>query len=79
MISNYLIYKYPKKVIMVKRVKEDEVIMSLRTTQINIRDALEKSLEGLDGFGGGHDHACGAGVRKRDFEEFLERLKENIK
>ena len=78
-ISNYLIYKYPKKVIMVKRVKEDEVIMSLRSTDVNIREALEKSLENLDGFGGGHDHACGAGIKKYHFEEFIEKLKENIK
>jgi len=78
-VSNYLVYKYPKKVIIVKRIKEDEIIMSLRSPDVNIRTALEKSLIGLDGFGGGHDHACGAGIKKYHYEELIERLKENIK
>jgi single-stranded DNA-specific DHH superfamily exonuclease len=78
LISNYLIYKYPKKVIMVIRQNEDKVIMSIRSATTKIAPILEKSIEGLDGFGGGHEFACGAGVAKDQFPEFLERFQAQI-
>jgi len=78
-ISNYMIYKYPKKVIVIIRQTEDKMIMSLRSSTIELPKILEEALEGLDGFGGGHDFACGAGIAKDQFEEFLERLESKIK
>ena len=77
-ISNYLIYTYPKKVIMVIRQNEDKIIMSLRSATIKIPEILNKALNGLDGFGGGHDFACGAGIAKDQFDEFLERFQTEI-
>ena len=77
-ISNLMIYKYPKKVIIIARQTEEKVIMSIRSTKTKIPKILNESMEGLDGFGGGHDLACGAGIRKEHFEEFLERFKEKL-
>ncbi|MBT3416642.1 DHH family phosphoesterase [Candidatus Woesearchaeota archaeon] len=77
-ISNYLIYKYPEKVIMVIRQNEEKVIMSLRSTKTKLPDAISTALEGLDGFGGGHELACGAGVAKDQFPEFFERLQSQL-
>ncbi len=77
-ISNYLIYKYPKKIIMVIRQNEDKIIMSIRSATTKIAPIVTKSIEGLDGFGGGHDFACGAGVAKDQFKEFLERFQSQI-
>ena len=74
-----MIYKYPKKVIVIIRQTEDKMIMSLRSSTIELPKILEEALEGLDGFGGGHDFACGAGIAKDQFEEFLERLESKIK
>ncbi len=78
-ISNYLIYNYPKKVILVIRQAEDRMIMSFRSATIKIPKILSESLEGLDGFGGGHDFACGGGIAKDQFDEFLERFSSKIK
>tara|TARA_Y100000310_G_scaffold154821_1_gene154351 strand:- start:24 stop:1055 length:1032 start_codon:yes stop_codon:yes gene_type:complete len=78
-VSNYLIYKHPTKIILVAKQKEDVVLMSLRSDKIDIRKILEKTLEGLDGFGGGHKNACGASISKRQYEEFIERFNEYLK
>ena len=55
------------------------VKMSLRYLRGDMRKILEKSLEGLDGFGGGHKEACGAHINSGDFREFIERLESYIK
>ncbi len=78
-ISNYLIYKHPTKIIISVRKKEDRIMMSLRSQGINIRDPLTKALEELDGFGGGHENACGASININQFEEFIKKFKEYLK
>lgn len=77
-ISNELLYKFPEKIIIVGRKKEDEVRMSLRSAKILIPPILEKALNGLDGHGGGHELACGACVKQEDFDEFVDRIKKSI-
>lgn len=78
-ISNLMIHKYPKKIIMIIRQTDDRILLSIRSTKTKIPPILEYALEGLDGFGGGHDLACGAGIRKDQFDTFLERFKSQIK
>ena len=52
---------------------------SLRSAKnINIAIALEKALVGIEGYGGGHEQACGACVKEEDFERFLEQLEAEI-
>lgn len=77
-LSNELLYKFPDKLIIVGRKKNDEIKMSLRSKGINIQPIIEKALIGLEGYGGGHEFACGANVKERDFNEFVERLKNSI-
>ncbi len=78
MIANELVYLYPKKVIIVGREKSGDVRMSLRSPRYVLPPILEKALVGLHGYGGGHDHACGASVPKDDFERFLTQLREQL-
>jgi len=78
-ISNLMIYKYPSKIIMIIRQNEDSVVMSIRSVNVNLPPILANALDGLEGHGGGHDHACGAIIKKDQFDEFLERFKEQIK
>ena len=78
-LSNYAIYKHPKKIIMAIRKKGDRVMMSIRSHKINIREPLEKALENFDGFGGGHENACGASVNIEQFEEFVKSFKDHLK
>ncbi len=79
-LSNELLYRYPDKVILVGREKSGEMKCSLRTSPgINLQEALKKALQGIDGYGGGHEYACGTCVKKEQFEQFVEQLKEAIK
>ena len=54
-LSNELLYLYPEKLIVVAREKNGDMRASLRSTK-NVRAALEKALEGVQGRGGGHEH-----------------------
>jgi len=77
-LSNELIHRFPDKIVIVAREKSDEVKLSIRATKINLLPILKKTLEGVEGFGGGHEKACGANVKKRDFDKFMQTLKSLI-
>lgn len=79
-LSNELIYRFPKKVIIIAREKSGEMKCSLRSGEgIELPPILEKALTGVEGYGGGHEHACGAVIKKEDFKQFLENLNREIK
>lgn len=78
-LSNEIKYHIKNKLIIVGREKNDAVKMSLRYDKADLRILLEKALQNLDGYGGGHEHACGAHVNVKDFKEFVERLESYIK
>ncbi|MBD3259300.1 hypothetical protein GF371_01575, partial [Candidatus Woesearchaeota archaeon] len=78
-LANELAYKYPKKLVIVGREKSGEIKMSLRYDVKPLPPILEKALSGLKGYGGGHPTTCGACVAVEDFEEFLNRLKKEVK
>ena len=75
-LSNELLYLYPSKIIIVGRVKSEEYKLSLRSSKKKIPPALEKALTGVEGYGGGHDLACGAAIKEKDWEVFLAQFKE---
>ncbi len=77
-LSNELIYRMPDKFIIIARQKEENMIMSLRGERWFIPGILDKAREGLGGYGGGHDHACGASVPKENYAEFIRRIKKLI-
>ena len=74
-LSNEAIYRHPDKVIIIAREKNGEMKCSVRSAKAILPPMIEKSLAGLDGYGGGHEHACGMNVKKEHFEEFLKRFK----
>lgn len=69
---------YPEKTIIVCRKKSGEMKCSLRSRS-NIARPLEKALVGINGYGGGHEVACGAVVKEEDWEQFLKQFKEEFK
>ena len=77
-LSNELLYKNEDKIIIVGREKDGELRMSLRSDSINIKAILEKALEEVDCYGGGHLHACGANVKMKDFNKFIDIIKKEI-
>ncbi|MBW2983542.1 DHH family phosphoesterase [Candidatus Woesearchaeota archaeon] len=74
-LANELLYRYPNKIIVAGREKGDEIRMSLRASRALLPPILQKALLHVSGYGGGHEHACGACVKKDDFKEFLEILR----
>ena len=78
-LSNELLYLYPDKVIVIAREKTDRVIMSMRSKNLSLPPIIKRCLEGLDGYGGGHEHACGGNVSKGDFDMFINRLTKEVK
>ncbi len=78
-LSNELLYNYPDKLIVIGRKKEDKIVMSFRSKKIKVLPLLKKALEGVDGYGGGHDYACGGGVKSDDFSKFIDSLKSQLK
>jgi len=79
MISNHLSYKYPEKLVIICRKHGKRINCSLRNPKIDIRNILEKALNTIDGYGGGHEHACGANIAAEDFNFFIEEIKKEFK
>ena len=77
-LSNEAIYRFPDKIILIAREKNDEMKCSLRSSRIILPPLVEKALVGLEGYGGGHELACGLNIKTRDFDEFVEKLKKLI-
>ncbi len=72
-LSNQLNYLFPDKVVVVMRVLDSRVSISVRGE--NIREKVLKAIEGLEGAsGGGHENAVGARIRVEDLEKFKENL-----
>ncbi|MFH0936084.1 MAG: DHH family phosphoesterase [Candidatus Woesearchaeota archaeon] len=78
-LSNELIYNFPDVLVIVAREKDDNVRLSLRSQTHLLPKLIEKALYGIDGYGGGHEHACGGNVAKKDFIKFIDSIKEQIK
>ena len=74
-LSNEAIYRFPDKTILIAREKNDEMKCSLRSAKVVLPPIIEKCLVGLDGYGGGHEYACGLNIKTDDFEEFVRRFK----
>lgn len=78
-LANELLYQFPEKTIVVGRKKNGEVRCSLRAPKgVRLDKALEKALVGVQGYGGGHEQACGAGIKEEDFERFIENLRREL-
>lgn len=78
-LSSEIEYHHPNKLIIIARQKDDDMKCSIRAEKLDVRAILEKSLIGIEGHGGGHEHACGASIKQKDFDKFIENVRENIK
>lgn len=74
-LSNELAYRMPGRVVLVASEYAGAYRCSLRSQSVELPGLLREALEGVDGAGGGHPHACGAHVATADFERFCERLR----
>ena len=77
-LSNEMLYRCKSKVIIVARESNGNMMLSLRSKGPKILPALEKALKHVQGHGGGHDYACGASVKKDDFQKFLKLIEAEL-
>jgi len=77
-LSNELLYKHPDKIIIVGRERNGEVKCSLRSATIPILPLLEKALKNVNGYGGGHQLATGACIKKEDFDKFIQFFAQSV-
>lgn len=76
-LSNELLYRNPNNIIIITREKDGEMKSSLRSPpSINLAEILAKALFGIEGYGGGHEHACGACIKREDWQQFLINLED---
>lgn len=77
--SNEIVYKYPDKFIIIARESKEEMKISLRSAKYNVLEILKKVLVEIEGYGGGHPHSCGCNIKKKDFNEFVSKIRELTK
>ncbi len=77
-LANRILYENPGKFIIVGREKSGEVKMSLRSHKHILPPIIAKALQGIEGYGGGHEHACGSCVKKEDFDTFINNIRREI-
>ncbi len=74
-LANELLHR-SGKVVVLGRERMGEVRCSLRApSNINLKKALESALDGVNGYGGGHEQACGAAIKIEDWKRFLMQLR----
>jgi single-stranded DNA-specific DHH superfamily exonuclease len=77
-LANAILYKHPNKVVIIGREGDDDVKLSLRAKNLILLPKLKRALEEVDGFGGGHEHACGAVVKLNEFSKFIAALRREL-
>ncbi|MBU4308471.1 MAG: hypothetical protein KJ566_01600 [Nanoarchaeota archaeon] len=76
-ISNRVSYLFPKKIILIAKVKGPKVVLSVRGE--NVREILLMSIEDLEGsVGGGHPDAAGGQISVDDWNKFKENFEKFV-
>ena len=78
-LSNELLHRFPDRVIIVAREKDGNMRLSIRSKHYVILPILNHALKDVEGYGGGHEYACGANVAKKDFKKFVDAIRNNLK
>jgi len=78
MLTNEVLFRTKYKVIILGRDKDDEMRLSLRGRDVEILPILQRVLTQVRGYGGGHMFACGAGIKKDDFKNFVELFRKEV-
>ncbi len=77
-LANELTVRFPKKVIIITRKKDDEMKASLRA-QFAIEPLIQLAMQNVQGHAGGHPNACGAVIKIESWPLFMNQFKSNIK
>ncbi len=77
-LANELQFLYPDKIVVVGRIRPEYVMLSFRARSTSVLKPMLSALKGIDGYGGGHENACGGAVKKDDFEKFIKKFREQF-
>ena len=79
-LANELIHKFPGRVIAVGRIKEEQMRVSLRSSDndVEIPRIIDKICNEIKCSGGGHEHAAAVEIHKDDFEKFIKLLRRSV-
>ncbi|MCX6710450.1 MAG: DHHA1 domain-containing protein [Candidatus Woesearchaeota archaeon] len=77
-LSNEMLYRFPDRINIIGRNRGGTLKCSIRSSNGKLPETIKKCLVGLDGYGGGHENACGLCVKEKDFETFISRFREEI-
>lgn len=77
-LSNEFLYLFPDNIIILGREKSGEMRCSVRSMKTDLRPIMEKALIGVEGYGGGHEHACGCAIKVHDFEKFVNNIENQL-
>jgi single-stranded DNA-specific DHH superfamily exonuclease len=77
-LAGELLHLHPDKVVIVARKKSGEMKCSFRSKKIPISIILEKALIGIEGYGGGHEFACGGNIKEHDWQQLLTNFEREI-
>ena len=77
-LSNELLYRLDKDAFIIARETEEEYRLSIRGKTVDVLPMLQNVLKTVEGHGGGHMRACGAGIKKEDFTTFIEGMKAEL-
>ncbi len=72
-LANYLSYVHQKKLVIIGRIKNENVILSLRWDK-SMEKIVEEASLNLNARIGGHPNAMGGTVLQTDWEEFIKRV-----
>lgn len=78
-LSNELLIRYPERVILVGRKHEGKWKCSVRSRDVELPSKIHAALQGVEGHGGGHAHACGLVVKVEDWDRFYAKFSELVK
>ena len=76
-VANELNTKIEEDILIIGRDDGTRINFSMRSTHTPLNKMLEEALAHVEGYGGGHENACGGSIRKDHWQEFLRHIQEN--
>ncbi|MBW2986697.1 DHH family phosphoesterase [Candidatus Woesearchaeota archaeon] len=77
-LSNEFLYMFQDSIVVLGREKSGEMRCSVRSMKTNLKPIMEKALMGVEGYGGGHEHACGCAIKVHDFDKFISNIEKQL-
>ena len=76
-LGNELHYLFPNQIIVIGRLHNEHYKCSLRSPHtVDLPKILTTIFTNMDGYGGGHTHACGACVHENDWDDFIQQIED---